>query len=129
DHHSVLQLLINLVSNAIHAMNSAEIPSKQITLTLKEIPGGAPPQICFQVTDNGAGIPPENLTKIFTYGFTTRKEGHGFGLHSAANAAREMGGSLTVSSGGPGQGASFSLALPMSREENAAVLSDVPRVN
>ena len=129
DQHSVLQILINLVSNAIHAMNSAEIPSKQITLTLKEIPGGAPPQICFQVTDNGAGIPPENLTKIFTYGFTTRKEGHGFGLHSAANAAREMGGSLTVSSGGPGQGASFSLALPMSREENAAVLSDVPRVN
>ena len=62
--------------------------------------------------DNGAGIAPENLTKIFTYGFTTKKEGHGFGLHSAANAAKEMGGSLTASSAGPGQGATFTLELP-----------------
>jgi hypothetical protein len=57
------------------------------------------------VIDNGVGIPPENLTRIFNHGFTTRKGGHGFGLHSGALAAKEMGGSLTVQSDGPGQGA------------------------
>ena len=62
--------------------------------------------------DNGIGIPPENLTRIFNHGFTTRKEGHGFGLHSGALAAKEMGGSLTVQSDGPGQGATFTLELP-----------------
>ena len=62
--------------------------------------------------DNGIGIPPENLTRIFNHGFTTRKDGHGFGLHSGALAAKEMGGSLTVHSGGTGQGAAFTLELP-----------------
>jgi signal transduction histidine kinase len=119
DQHSVLQILINLLSNAVNAVNDANTSDKRVTLTIKVNAGGAAPQICFQVTDTGGGIAPENLTKIFTYGFTTRKEGHGFGLHSAANAAREMGGSLTVSSGGPGQGAAFTLALPISREEDA----------
>jgi hypothetical protein len=64
------------------------------------------------VIDNGIGIPPENLTRIFNHGFTTRKGGHGFGLHSGALAAKEMGGSLTVQSDGPGQGAAFTLELP-----------------
>jgi signal transduction histidine kinase len=64
------------------------------------------------VSDNGIGIPLENLTKIFNHGFTTKKDGHGFGLHSGANAAKEMGGSLTAHSDGPGQGAEFTLELP-----------------
>jgi signal transduction histidine kinase len=65
------------------------------------------------VIDNGVGIPPENLTKIFNHGFTTRKDGHGFGLHSGALAATEMGGALVAHSDGPGQGASFTLELPV----------------
>ena len=64
------------------------------------------------VNDNGVGIPEENLTRIFQHGFTTKKEGHGFGLHSGANAAREMGGALYASSPGPGSGAVFTLELP-----------------
>ena len=69
-------------------------------------------RIRITISDNGVGIPPENLNRIFNHGFTTKKEGHGFGLHSAANAAKEMGGSLTVHSEGAGQGASFHLELP-----------------
>jgi signal transduction histidine kinase len=70
-------------------------------------------RIRISVIDNGVGIPPENLTRIFNHGFTTRKEGHGFGLHSGSLAAQEMDGSLTVHSDGPGQGAAFTLELPL----------------
>ncbi len=62
--------------------------------------------------DTGSGIAAENLTRIFQYGFTTKKNGHGFGLHSGANAAREMDGSLTVASAGLGCGTTFTLELP-----------------
>ena len=62
----------------------------------------------------GIGIAPENITKIFSHGFTTKKDGHGFGLHSGANAAREIGGNLTAHSDGVGKGAVFILDLPVS---------------
>ena len=65
------------------------------------------------MADNGNGIAPENLSRIFAHGFTTKKDGHGFGLHSAARAAKEMGGSLAVQSEGPGRGATFTLELPV----------------
>jgi len=64
--------------------------------------------------DTGCGIAPENLTRIFSHGFTTKKDGHGFGLHSGANAAKEMGGILSAESEGPGRGATFTLDLPVS---------------
>ena len=70
-------------------------------------------RIRITITDNGVGIPPENLERIFRHGFSTRKGGHGFGLHSGANAAKEMGGSLTVHSDGAGRGAAFTLELPI----------------
>jgi signal transduction histidine kinase len=66
------------------------------------------------ISDNGLGILPENLTRIFSHGFTTKKSGHGFGLHSCANAAKELGGSLTVKSEGLGKGATFILDIPIS---------------
>ena len=69
--------------------------------------------MCIEVIDNGMGIAAENLTKIFAHGFTTKEDGHGFGLHSAALAATEMGGSLSVHSDGPGKGATFTLELPL----------------
>ncbi len=73
-------------------------------------------QVKTSVIDNGVGIPPENLTRIFAHGFTTRKGGHGFGLHSAALAAREMGGSLIAQSEGLGRGATFTLELPLAQQ-------------
>jgi signal transduction histidine kinase len=70
------------------------------------------------VIDNGVGIPAENLTRIFSHGFTTRTGGHGFGLHSSALAARELGGALLVHSDGMGCGARFTLELPLTKSKS-----------
>ncbi|HEX5750706.1 MAG TPA: ATP-binding protein [Archangium sp.] len=72
-----------------------------------------------RVSDNGIGIPAENMLRIFQYGFTARTDGHGFGLHSCALLARSMGGSLYAQSDGPGQGAAFTLELPWTPRESA----------
>jgi signal transduction histidine kinase len=108
DRHKVLQILINVIANAKQALNERSSDKKLIV----SVGPGGPDRVRFTVTDNGVGIPPENLSRIFSQGFTTRKSGHGFGLHSSANAARELGGSLTAQSPGPGQGATFILELP-----------------
>ncbi|HEX7654633.1 MAG TPA: ATP-binding protein, partial [Verrucomicrobiae bacterium] len=91
---------------------------KTITLRIRLAPAPAAaapaePRIQLVVEDTGIGIPPENLTRIFRHGFTTRKEGHGFGLHSGALAAKELGGALCAASPGPGLGATFTLELPV----------------
>ena len=78
----------------------------------------------FEIADSGVGILPQNLTRIFSHGFTTRKNGHGFGLHSSALSAKEMGGSLTAHSEGVGKGATFTLELPLApRRRNPGPLS------
>jgi signal transduction histidine kinase len=109
DRHRVLLILVNLISNARHAMNGVPEADHQITLRV-ELPTDAGLQIT--VEDNGEGIAAENLTRIFAHGFTTKKDGHGFGLHSCVLAAREMGGTLTAHSDGPANGARFTLQLP-----------------
>jgi len=108
DKHKVLQILINLLRNAKHACEDSSRTDKEIRVRVRES-GGI---VAISVADNGVGIPPENLTRIFNHGFTTRADGHGFGLHSGALAARDMGGSLTAFSAGPGQGAVFTLEIP-----------------
>ena len=65
------------------------------------------------VADNGEGIAPENLIRIFAHGFSTRKNGNGFGLHSCVLAAQEMGGTLSAHSPGRGEGATFVLEVPV----------------
>jgi PAS domain S-box-containing protein len=109
DRHKVLQILINLLRNAKHAMTAHSRNDKQMIIRVKL---AAPDRIKISVADNGIGISPENLTRIFNHGFTTKKDGHGFGLHSGANAAKEMGGTLTARSAGVGQGAEFTLEFP-----------------
>jgi signal transduction histidine kinase len=106
--HKVLQILVNLIRNAKHACQDSDRVDPQLTVRVANGEG----RIKISVADNGVGIPPENLTRIFNHGFTTRKNGHGFGLHSGALAAKEMGGSLAVQSDGPGKGATFTLELP-----------------
>jgi signal transduction histidine kinase len=108
DRHKVLQILINLVNNAKHAL---DVKPADRTMTLA-VSAAGPDRVRISVRDNGMGIAPENLNSIFLQGFTTRKDGHGFGLHSGANAARELGGSLSVQSDGTGRGATFILELP-----------------
>jgi PAS domain S-box-containing protein len=110
DKHKVLQILVNLVSNAGHACAQSVRPDKQLIVRLAQ----GKQHVKFSISDNGVGIAPENLTRIFSLGFTTRAGGHGFGLHSGALAAREMGGSLLSHSQGLGQGATFILELPIS---------------
>jgi len=109
DKHKVLMILVNLISNAKYAMDDTPPEQRILTVTL-DVP--VPDRVRIEVQDNGMGISQEMLTRIFQYGFTTRKDGHGFGLHSSAVAAQEMGGSLTVQSDGPGRGATFTLELP-----------------
>jgi signal transduction histidine kinase len=107
--HKVLQILVNLIRNAKYAMDDGRQPGKVLTVKVGLDDQG---WVRIQVIDNGVGIPKENLTRIFSHGFTTRRSGHGFGLHSSALAVRELGGSLEAQSEGLGTGATFTLALP-----------------
>ena len=102
-----MQILVNLVRNAKHACDESGRTDKKITVRITSDDRG----IKIAVIDNGVGIPAENLTRVFNHGFTTRKTGHGFGLHSGALAARALGGSLNVQSDGAGRGATFILEL------------------
>jgi signal transduction histidine kinase len=106
--HKTLQILVNLVRNAQHACDESGRTDKRVTVRV----ASEASRVKISVTDNGVGIPAENLMRIFNHGFTTRKNGHGFGLHSGALAAKEMGGALTVHSDGRGCGATFTLELP-----------------
>ncbi|WP_447800694.1 ATP-binding protein [Pseudomonas kilonensis] len=108
DKHRVLLILVNLIKNASRAMDEKPELAHQIILQ-SEMPQAD--TLVIKVIDNGEGIAPENLTRIFAHGFTTRKDGHGFGLHSCVLAAMEMGGSLEAHSDGPGTGATFTLKL------------------
>jgi PAS domain S-box-containing protein len=107
--HKVLQILVNLVRNAKLACSDSGRPDKYVTIRASTHEHRAR----IQVIDNGVGIPAENLTRIFNHGFTTRLDGHGFGLHSGALAAREIGGALSAASEGVGLGATFTLDLPL----------------
>ncbi|MGA2557802.1 MAG: PAS domain S-box protein, partial [Verrucomicrobiota bacterium] len=113
--HKILQILVNLVRNAKYACDESGLPDRHLTVCVAKGDG----RVRISVMDDGIGIPPENLTRIFNYGFTTRNSGHGFGLHSSALAAKELGGSLTVQSDGAGQGAAFTLELPCPKPETA----------
>jgi PAS domain S-box-containing protein len=108
DKHKLLQVLVNLVRNAKHACDDSPSEEKKLVIRLKRMGD----RVHIAVSDNGIGIPAENLDRIFNHGFTTKKNGHGFGLHSSANAMKEMSGKLSVESEGPGCGATFIVELP-----------------
>ena len=111
DKHKVLQILVNVIRNAKYACQEAA--EKRVTVRIRATDSS----VLISVIDTGVGIPRENLERIFNHGFTTRPDGHGFGLHSSALAARELGGSLHAESAGPGKGATFTLALPLAAPE------------
>jgi signal transduction histidine kinase len=114
--HKVLQILVNLIRNSKYALDESGRPDRQVTVRVAKNGGDF---VRVSIIDNGVGIPSQNLTRIFEHGFTTRKNGHGFGLHSGALAAMELGGTLTAHSDGPGTGASFVLELPVLPKERA----------
>jgi PAS domain S-box-containing protein len=110
DKHKVLQIIVNLVRNAKYACDDSGRSDKQITLRVAPVAAG----VSITVEDNGIGIPAQNMSRLFEHGFTTRAAGHGFGLHSGALAAQELGGTLRAASEGEGHGACFTLELPLS---------------
>lgn len=122
DRQKLLQVLVNLIRNAKHALQERDA-DRQLTVTAAPIDGE---RVRISVMDNGAGIAPEHRSRMFSFGFTTKRDGHGFGLHSSALAVKEMRGTLTVHSAGPGQGATFTLELPESLERTNDVKHDCP---
>ncbi len=110
DRHKLLQIIVNLISNAKNAVLVTNQEQRLITIRTSKLENK---QFQIEVRDNGTGIAAENITNVFASGFTTRPDGHGYGLHGSALAAKEMGGSLNVSSEGPGKGATFTLQLPL----------------
>jgi len=114
DKHRVLQILVNLIGNAKWALSQSSAPERVLTLGVSL---NSDNRLHVTVTDNGIGISPETLERLFRHGFTTRSDGHGFGLHSSILAAREMGGNLSASSEGLGHGAVFTLELPLRPQE------------
>jgi signal transduction histidine kinase len=122
DRHKVLQILINLFRNAKHSLDEHAPAEKRLEIQVRRT---GPGTVAISVRDNGLGIAPENLTRIFGHGFTTKKDGHGFGLHSGALAARQMNGSLTAHSDGPGHGATFTLEVPAAPATESAPRADI----
>ena len=106
EQHSILQILINLIKNAVEACSGCE-PS---IITVKATEESRSVRI--DIEDNGVGISSEQLICLFQHGFTTKPDGHGFGLHAAAITAAELGGSLSAHSDGLNQGAKFTLRIP-----------------
>ena len=126
DKHRVIEILVNLVSNARHSLRDSRRPDKRLRVRAEVVAGGdgaaggaGPPgsvdgeRVRIHVEDNGLGIASEEREKLFRLGFTTKRDGSGIGLHSSANAAQQLGGSLSFHSDGPGQGATFTLELPV----------------
>ena len=115
DKHQILQILLNLLRNAKQALTQGDVESRVIRVRIRRLGEN---RISLAVEDTGVGLSPENLTRIFAHGFTTKVGGHGFGLHSCALAAGQMGGSLRAESEGLGHGAAFILELPLDTADN-----------
>ncbi|HSW06682.1 trifunctional serine/threonine-protein kinase/ATP-binding protein/sensor histidine kinase [Aquabacterium sp.] len=128
DRHRVVQILVNLISNAKQALNG--VADARITIEAGLMADGrsvtglvadgrpvaglvAGTRLRLRVIDNGEGIAADRLVRVFSHGFTTRRNGYGFGLHTCVLAAQEMGGTLQADSDGHGSGATFTLELPI----------------
>jgi signal transduction histidine kinase len=111
DRHRGLVILVNLLRNAAQSIERAGNNNGKISVSVE----AAEQHVRIHIQDNGVGIANETTDRIFAHGFTTRKDGNGFGLHSSINAAHEMGAQLTFESQGVGNGATFSLSLPRKR--------------
>ena len=111
DRHKVYQIIVNLLTNARDALEDSQGPLRVMLRATRR----GKDWVVIEIRDSGVGIAPENASRIFAHGFTTKAQGHGFGLHSSSCAAMELGGKLTVQSEGVGHGALFTLTLPRTR--------------
>ena len=110
DRHQIMQILVNLdLQRETRARGRRAARSRSCWSPSRESKAA----YASRCGTTAPASTPENLPKIFSHGFTTKKTGHGFGLHNCANAAQQMDGSLTAYSDGPGKGASFVLRMPV----------------
>jgi two-component system sensor kinase FixL len=132
DKHKAIEVLVNLISNARQSLRESGRADQRVCIRteaarLSKAPGPGPDagpdvgpdggRVRIHVEDNGMGIDPANRAKLFRLGFTTKQDGSGIGLHSSAITAQQLGGSLSFHSEGPGQGAVFTLELPVAPPE------------
>jgi signal transduction histidine kinase len=109
DRYKLLQIVVNFIGNACDAIGASTSGAQRISIRVQAADG----QLGIAVEDSGVGIPGELLARIWEFGFTTKAHGHGFGLHTSAVAAQQLGGTVAVSSAGPGQGACFTVKIPL----------------
>ena len=110
-----LGIIVNLITNAKDAVVESSSTKREVRVSTR-LDGRE--MVVIEVSDSGVGIAPDDMVRIFSYGFTTKVDGHGFGLHRSALIAREMGGGVRVKSEGIGMGATFQLEVPLSGESS-----------
>ena len=109
DRYKLLQIVVNFIANACDAMAANRSAVSRMAIRVHAADG----QLEIAVEDSGVGIAPELLPRVWEFGFTTKAHGHGFGLHSAAVAAQQLGGTVLAQSNGVGLGARFSVTIPI----------------
>lgn len=112
DRSKLLQVFVNLIRNIYDIFLENEKYERVIIIQINKIDDNT---VSIKIIDKGKGIEAKNLIKIFSYGFTTKKKGHGIGLHTSALTIRELGGSLTAESAGLEQGSTFIIILPLKK--------------
>lgn len=112
DRHKVIQILVNLLKNAVESLREVPVDERCLEVRVRRLGGD---RVAVDVADTGVGIAPERLERMFAQRFSTKPDGHGFGLHASANLSSEVGGRLRAFSDGPGRGATFTLELPLDR--------------
>jgi signal transduction histidine kinase len=117
----LIQMLVNLIKNAKESVMANPNREPEIFVSIQPETND---RVRFEVRDTGVGISQEDLTKVFSHGYTTKQDGHGFGLHASANLAREMGGQLSVLSAGVGQGATFVLQIPRLQRQSSTTKTE-----
>ena len=110
DKHKYLQIIINLLSNAKFSLIESAKENKKIVISIRV----ENDQLFIEVKDNGLGICKEDINKLFEFGFTKRKGGHGNGLHNCSIVANTLKGRISVYSDGLGKGARFVFVSPLS---------------
>jgi C4-dicarboxylate-specific signal transduction histidine kinase len=113
DKVEIQQVIANLVTNGIQAMAGVPIEHRELNISLS---AAEPSLVSLQVRDHGTGIAQENLSKLFSPFFTTKRDGMGIGLAICKTIVEAHGGSLTARNHDDG-GAIFEIVLPLSVEE------------
>jgi signal transduction histidine kinase len=121
---TVLRLVLqNLIINAADAVRDAGKDKGVLRLSAEIVQQNEVQQLYLQCRDDGVGIAPQNLQRVFEKGFSTKspETNHGIGLHWCANAINALGGRIWAASEGPGRGASMHLMVPLVARESASL--------